>query len=208
MGRIEREGASGLMKYIWYPGELKDWKRAAVSVGSGVGGGLLIGLMSQSAVWGVVVGACITAGISGFAFGQRDVKALAKFGTFRTIETPRALWRALVKGFGTTLAATLVVHVAESGLSSWLLPMVPALVAAIAHQCGMTKVQVDEQRAAAKEEKKNAEKDILQKALERRAKLEEQAKQSKEAAKATIKVQPADELGDDQVAVPSDAMAA
>ncbi len=167
VGRIERENA-GVVKYIWYPGELKDWKKAGVSVGAGLGAGLLAGILTQSVLIGVIVGASLTAGMSGYSFGQKDAKALVHFGSLKTAETPRALWRALVKGFGTTLAAVLVVHAAESGIASWLLPMVPAIVAALAHQFGMAHVRLAEEKAAQKEAKKEEERELLRQALEAR----------------------------------------
>lgn len=157
MGRIERKGASGFTKYIWYPGNLDDWKRAAISLGAGLAVGLTIGVMFGGALWGVVAGTSVTAAITGLSFGQRDAKALPSFKTLKTPETGRALWRAIAKGFGTAAAAVLVAHVTPgNGIASWTLPLVPAVVAALAHQFGMMQVRMAEEAAAKREKQKAA----------------------------------------------------
>lgn len=152
MGRFERKGATGVLKNIWYPGNLDDWRRAGISVGAGLAVGVVLWLLFGNTVFSVVVGASVTAGISGLAFGQRDARALANLGELKTPETGKALWRALVKGVGAAFLAVLVAHVTSgSGVSSWVLPLVPAVVAAIAHQVGMVQIRLD-QAAKAKAE--------------------------------------------------------
>lgn len=154
MGRIERKG-DGFIKYIWYPGNLDDWKRAAISLGAGLGVGVLIGVLFDSSLWGVVIGTSTTAAITGLSFGQRDAKSLPKLSTLKTPETGRALWRAIAKGFGTAAAAVLVAHAAPpSGIASWILPLIPAVIAATAHQFGMMQVRMAEAAAAKREAQK------------------------------------------------------
>lgn len=155
MGRIERKDKDGIINYVWYPGNLDDWKRAALSIGAGLGTALLAWIFLQSPALATVLGASITLGITGLSFGQRDAKSFSALGNLKSAETGRALWRALVKGFGPAAAAVLVAHVTPAaGLSSWVLPLVPAIVFAVAHQLGVVQTRLGEEANKKAEEAK------------------------------------------------------
>lgn len=139
MGRFERPASGGITKYYWYPGERTDWVRAAIAGGCGLLTIVLVAATTGSHLWASVLGTSVTAGVAGVTFGRKDVRALQTFVGFAALDTGRAVWRALVKGFGAAAAAVLVVHSANGVgfVASWLLPVVPAIVGAIAHQAGM-----------------------------------------------------------------------
>ena len=139
MGRFERPASGGITKYYWYPGERSDWIRAAIAAGCGLVTIALVAATTGSHLWAAVLGASVMAGVAGVTFGRKDVRALQTFAGFAALDTGRAVWRALVKGFGAAAAAVLVVHAANGTgfVASWLLPVVPAIVGAIAHQAGM-----------------------------------------------------------------------
>jgi hypothetical protein len=139
MGRFERPASGGITKYYWYPGERSDWIRAAIAAGCGLVTIALVAATTGSHLWAAVLGASVMAGVAGVTFGRKDVRALQTFAGFAALDTGRAVWRAMVKGFGAATAAVLVVHAAHGTgfVASWLLPVVPAIVGAIAHQAGM-----------------------------------------------------------------------
>lgn len=139
MGRFAKPASGGITKYYWYPGERSDWIRAAIAAGCGVLTIALVAATTGSHLWASVLGASVTAGVAGVTFGRKDVRALQTFAGFAALDTGRAVWRAVVKGFGAAAAAVLVVHAANGVgfVASWLLPVVPAIVGAIAHQAGM-----------------------------------------------------------------------
>ena len=139
MGRFAKPASGGITKYYWYPGERSDWIRAAIAAGCGLVTIALVTAVTGSSLWAAVLGASITAGVAGVTFGRKDVRALQTFAGFAALDTGRAVWRALVKGFGAAAAAVLVVHAADGVgfAASWLLPVVPGVVGAIAHQAGM-----------------------------------------------------------------------
>jgi hypothetical protein len=139
MGRYAKPASGGMTKYYWYPGERSDWIRAAVAGGCGFVTIVLVVILTGSHLWAAMLGTSVTAGVAGMTFGRKDVRALHSFCGFAALDTGRAVWRALVKGFGAAMAAVLVVHAADGQgfVSSWLLPVVPAIVGAIAHQGGM-----------------------------------------------------------------------
>lgn len=139
MGRFAKPASGGITKYYWYPGERSDWIRAALAAGCGVVTAVAVAVLTGSRLWATVLGASVTAGVAGATFGKKDVRALQAFVGFAALDTGRAVWRALVKGFGAAAAAVLVVHAAHGqGLvASWLLPVVPAVVGAISHQAAM-----------------------------------------------------------------------
>lgn len=139
MGRFAKPASGGMTKYYWYPGERSDWIRAAIAAGCGLLTGAAVAVITGSQLWATVLGASVTAGVAGATFGKKDVRALQTFAGFAALDTGRAVWRALVKGFGAAAAAVLVVHAAhgQGFVASWLLPVVPAIVGAIAHQAGM-----------------------------------------------------------------------
>jgi hypothetical protein len=150
MGRIEKKLSDSTTKYYWYPGEKQEWIRAAVSVGVGIVVGALLMLMTRNSVTAVVVGTSATLAVAGFNFGRRDSKAesrsLAGFpgmvdrAARRAAlgHTGRAAWRGLVMSVGSAAAAALIVNLSPRGLLyDWVLPVVPAVVCAIARQIGL-----------------------------------------------------------------------
>lgn len=139
MGRFAKPTSAGITKYYWYPGERSDWIRAAIAAGCGLLTIAAVAATTGSHLWAAVLGTSITAGVAGVTFGRKDVRALQTFCGFGAVDTGRAVWRALVKGFGAAGAAVLVVHAANGVgfVASWLLPVVPAIVGALAHQAGM-----------------------------------------------------------------------
>jgi len=146
MGRIEKKLSDSTTKYYWYPGEKQEWIRAAVAVGAGVAVAALLMLMTRNSVTAVVVGTSVTLAMAGFNFGRRDSKALAGFPGMADKaarraaigHTGRAAWRGLVMGVGSAAAAVLIINLSPQGwLYDWLLPVVPAVVCAIARQLGL-----------------------------------------------------------------------
>ncbi|MEV6968827.1 hypothetical protein AB0M47_27280 [Hamadaea sp. NPDC051192] len=146
MGRIEKKLSDSTTKYYWYPGEKQEWIRAAVAVGVGAAVAALLMLMTHNSVAAVVVGTSATLAMAGFNFGRRDSKALAGFlgmadkAARRAAigHTGRAAWRGLVMGVGSAAAAVLVINLSPEGwLYDWLLPVVPAVVCAVARQIGL-----------------------------------------------------------------------
>lgn len=146
MGRIVKQVSEGTTKYYWYPGDKKEWIRAAIAVGAGgVVCGLLL-LLTRDVLVAVVAGASVTAAVAGLNFGRRDARALAGFPDLgdkaarraAVGHTGRAVWRALAHGFGGAAAAVLILNLPHRGLvADWVLPVVPAIVGALAHQVGM-----------------------------------------------------------------------
>lgn len=144
MGRVVKKKGDNVTKYYWYPGEKKDWVRAAIAAGSGGAVALFFGLLSNSALLAALLGTAVTAGVGGLYFGRRDAHALhnlPEFGAARkaaVADSGRAAWRALVKGFGAAAAAVLVANMPPASfVADWVLPIVPAIVGAVTHQAGM-----------------------------------------------------------------------
>lgn len=146
MGQIEKKISDSTVRYYWYPGEKREWIRAVLALvaGGAVGGPLK--LITGSSMAAVVIGASVTLAMAGFTIGRRDSRALAGFPGFADKaarrasigHTGKAVWRGLVMGFGSAAAAVLVVNLRPSGwLYDWLLPVVPAVVFAIARQIGL-----------------------------------------------------------------------
>lgn len=144
MGRIVKARGEGVTKYYWYPGEKADWIKAAVALGSGLVVLALVAIVTRSGLWASVLGCSVTAAVAGLNFGRRDARALHHFPDVASVrkaaivDTGRAMWRALVKGFGAAAAAVLVANMSAHGfVADWVLPLVPAVVGALAHQGGM-----------------------------------------------------------------------
>ena len=155
MGRIVKTRGEGVTKYYWYPGEKADWIKAAIAVGSGLVVLALVALTTHSGLWASVLGTSVTAGVAGINFGCRDARALQNFPDVASVkkaaivDTGRAMWRALIKGCGSAGAAVLVVNMTAHGFAAdWLLPLVPAIIAALAHQAGMLYERLSEDAKA------------------------------------------------------------
>lgn len=146
MGRIVKQVSEGTTKYYWYPGDKKEWIRAALAVGAGgVAFGLLF-LLTRDVLVATVAGAAVTAAVAGLNFGRRDARALAGFPDLgdkaarraAVGHTGRAVWRAFAHGLGGAAAAVLILNLPHDGLlADWVLPVVPAVTGALAHQVGM-----------------------------------------------------------------------
>lgn len=146
MGLITRQISENITRYYWYPGDKKEWARAGIAL---LAGGAVFGavwLTSRHLLAAVVSGASVTAVFAGANFGRRDARALAGFPDLgdkairreTVVHTGRAAWRGLVEGVGGAGAAVLIVNLPDRGIvADWLLPVVPVLVGALAHQAGM-----------------------------------------------------------------------
>jgi hypothetical protein len=108
MGRIVKQLSESTTKYYWYPGEKKEWIRAGVALG------IARALANLPSATG------------------RGARLAA------VTHTGRAAWRALAHGFGGAAAAVLILNLPHRGVvADWVLPIVPAVVGALAHQAGM-----------------------------------------------------------------------
>lgn len=155
MGRIVKTRGEGVTKYYWYPGEKADWIKAAVALGAGLVVLALVALTTHSGLWASVLGTSVTAAVAGLNVGRRDARALHKFPDVATVrkaaivDTGRAMWRAMVKGFGAAAAAVLVANMSAHGfVADWVLPLVPAMAGALSHQAGMLYQRLQEDAAA------------------------------------------------------------
>ncbi|GAA1377911.1 MULTISPECIES: hypothetical protein [Catellatospora] len=146
MGRIVKQLSDTTTKYYWYPGEKQEWIRAVVAVGTGGASAALLMMLTRNTLAAVVTGCAVTLAVSGFNFGRRDAKALSGFPNLSDkaarraaiSHSGRAAWRASAHGVGGAVAAIVVLNLAHHGwVADWLLPVVPAVVGALAHQTGM-----------------------------------------------------------------------
>lgn len=146
MGRIEKKLSDSTTRYYWYPGEKQEWIRAAIAVGAGGAVGGLLMMITGKSVAAVVIGTSVTLAKAGFNIGRRDSRALAGFPGFTDRaarrasigHTGKAAWRGLVMGVGSAAAAVLISNLSPSGwFYDWVLPVVPAVVFAIARQLGL-----------------------------------------------------------------------
>ena len=146
MGRIVKQVSEHTTRYYWYPGDKKDWVRAGIAVGAGVATFAVAGLIWRDGLGATVTGTSVTAGVAGVNFGRRDARALAGFPDLSDraarraaiVHTGRAAWRAVAEGVGGAGTAVLIANLPGRGVvANWLLPMVPAVVGALAHQGGM-----------------------------------------------------------------------
>lgn len=146
MGQIVKKFSENTSRYYWYPGDKREWVRAGVAVGAGA---VIFGfalLVTGHAVPAVTAGATVTAVLAGFNFGRRDLRAAQARveGSGRTArralvdQVARAGWRGAVQGIGAAFAAVLIANLPASGLlADWILPAVPVVFGALAHQAGM-----------------------------------------------------------------------
>ncbi|MFI5953398.1 hypothetical protein [Cryptosporangium sp. NPDC051539] len=115
--------------------------QAAIALGSGLVAAAAIRVTTGSNMWAAAVGFTLTAALAGTYLGRRDARAL-------TVTEPRGLAgavlialafvRALAKGSGAALAAIVIARSANPGFwYEWVLPLVPAVVGAVAHHLGM-----------------------------------------------------------------------
>ena len=146
MGQIVKQVSETTTKYYWYPGERKEWLRALLAVAAG---GVVFGLLwlvTRDMLVATVVGTLVAAAVAGVNFGRRDARALDGFPKLgdkaarraAVGHTGKAAWRAMAHGFGGAAAAVLILNLPDHGLlADWVLPVVPTVVGALAHQAGM-----------------------------------------------------------------------
>src|SRR5262245_52326839 len=149
MGTIVKQVSVNTTRYYWYPVDRREWLRGATAVGLGIAGFLLLRALTRDALPAAVIGTSLTAALAGLNFGRRDSRELASFTAAAekaararrqatVVHTRRAVWRGLAMGTGGAAAAVLIVNLGARGvLADWLLPLVPAVVGALAHQIGM-----------------------------------------------------------------------
>ena len=152
MGQIVKQVSNHSTRYYWYPGEKKEWLRGLIAIAAGAAAYLLLHLVTHGTLLAAVVGTSVTAAMAGLNFGRRDSRELGRFAELAKTEelaktkpvrrqtavhTGRAVWRGVAEGTGGAAAAVLIVNLRQRGiLADWLLPLVPAIVGALAHQIG------------------------------------------------------------------------
>jgi hypothetical protein len=146
MGRIVKQVSEGTTKYYWYPGDKKEWIRAGAAVGAGAAVFGLLRALTRDSLLATVAGTSVTAAVCGGQLrpprrpSARRLPDLAGKKKRRAAvgHTGRAAWRALAQGFGGAAAAVLILNLPHRGMGAdWVLPIVPAVVGALAHQAGM-----------------------------------------------------------------------
>jgi len=76
MGHIARQVSANTTRYYWYPGDKREWARAAVAVALGAAVAGIVATMSHGLLAAAVAGASTTAVLAGFNVGRRDSRAL------------------------------------------------------------------------------------------------------------------------------------
>ena len=151
MGRYVKKRDDSTSMHYWYPGQKVDWVQAGIATGSGLLAAAVIRLLTGSWMWGAAVGFSVAAALSGLYLGRRDARSLAVTKTGRLsgiVLIGLAFLRALAKGSLAALAAVVVVRLATGGFwAHWVLPLVPAVVGAIAHHLGMFYEQLEKAAA-------------------------------------------------------------
>ncbi len=146
MGRIVKQVNDNSTKYYWYPGDKKEWIRAGIAIGIGV---VLFGILAWTTgdlLLATTAGTSLTVALAGLNFGRRDFRAAHGFPELSgkaarraaIVHGGRAAWRGMVQGFGGAMAAVLIANLPARGfVANWVLPIVPVLAGALAHQAGM-----------------------------------------------------------------------
>src|SRR6185312_674467 len=76
MGQIVRQVSANTTRYYWYPGDKREWARAAVAIALGAAVAGIVATMTHGRLAAIVAGAATTAVLAGFNFGRRDSRAL------------------------------------------------------------------------------------------------------------------------------------
>jgi len=135
MGQIVKQLSEHTTRYYWYPGDKREWGRAAVAAGTGLVAIAVLLWVTADVLISVTLGVSVTAAIAGANFGRRDYRAARRAAM---VHASRAAWRGLVEGCGGAAAAVLIANLPPRGLvADWILPIVPATAGALAHQAGM-----------------------------------------------------------------------
>jgi len=146
MGQIARQVSANTIRYYWYPGDKREWARAAVAVALGAAVAGIVATMTHGLLAAAVAGTATTAILTGFNLGRRDSRALKDLPDLADkalrraalAHSGRAAWRAGVLGAYWAGAAIAVANLPNHGiLANWVLPLVPAVAGALAHQGGM-----------------------------------------------------------------------
>ncbi|GAA3387501.1 hypothetical protein [Cryptosporangium minutisporangium] len=170
MGRYVKERGEGAQTYYWYPGQKVDWVHAGIAVGSGLIAAAAIRVATGSTMWAAAVGFSVSAGLAGTYLGRRDARALAITNVNRLsgiVLLVMAFVRALAKGSGAALAAIVIARTATPGFwTEWALPLVPAVIGAVAHHLGMFYENLEK---VSQVQVKASESEMAKSAAERRA---------------------------------------
>ncbi len=146
MGQIVRQVSATTTRYYWYPGDKREWARAAVAVALGATVAGLVATMTHGLLAAIVSGASTAVALAGFNLGRRNSRALADLpdpgdkATLRAAlaHTGRAAWRGAVLGVCGAGSAVAIANLPEHGfVANWLLPVVPAVIGTLAHQAGL-----------------------------------------------------------------------
>src|SRR5258705_13874967 len=113
MGTIVKQVSAQTTRYYWYPGEKREWIRAAVALAVGAVLWALLMVITGGALASVTAGASATAGLAGLNFGRRDLRATHPFPEMSgkparraaIAHGGRAAWRGFVDGGGGAAAA-------------------------------------------------------------------------------------------------------
>ena len=146
MGQIVRQVSANTTRYYWYPGDKREWARAAVAIALGAAVAGIVATMTHGLLAAVVTGTSTAAALAGANYGRRDSKALKDLPDLADraarrdalAHSGRAAWRGVVQGVWCAGSAVGIANLPDHGLlANWLLPLVPAVVGALAHQAGM-----------------------------------------------------------------------
>jgi hypothetical protein len=146
MGQIVRQVSANTTRYYWYPGDKREWARAAIAIALGAAVAGIVATMTHGLLAAVVTGTSTAAALAGANYGRRDSKALKDLPDLADraarraalAHSGRAAWRGAVQGAWCAGSAVAIANLPDHGfLANWLLPLVPAVVGALAHQGGM-----------------------------------------------------------------------
>lgn len=143
MGRAVRQVSETTTRYYWYPGQRKEWLRAALAFASGAAGFGFLLLLTGDLLPATVVGTGVVTALTGVNFGRRDVRALLSVpepGDRRAMAAylGRTAWRGLALGGGIAISVVIIANLSTHGfVADWILPAVPAVVGVLAREVGM-----------------------------------------------------------------------
>jgi len=76
MGQIVRQVSANTTRYYWYPGDKREWARAAIAIALGAALAGIVATMTHGLLAAVVTGTSTAAALAGANYGRRDSKAL------------------------------------------------------------------------------------------------------------------------------------
>lgn len=157
MGQVVKRVSEHTTRYYWYPGDKKDWQRAAIAVGAGAVVFAPLLVLTRDVLTATVAGVSVTVGLSGYHHGRRTTRVITGLVAppdrrAVTGHVGRAGWRGFAEGVAMAGSALLIVHLPARGvLADWLLPAVPVLVAALGRQVGMVYQRLTDVERAGRE---------------------------------------------------------